>query len=115
MSRSFVSALAVAGLIAAAGSARAQIRYEFADNAGNALSSFSVAPGGSIPIRVYLHELTAGAPTFNSQGGLGTGSVRVTFNTPGGVAAVQSASDVTPAVPPWDSPFASVNSTSAVI
>jgi hypothetical protein len=80
----------------------AQIVYEFADSAGNAQTSFTVPAGGTISIKVFIHELTAGAPTLNSQGGLATGAVRVRFNNPAGIAAVLTNGDITAAVPPWN-------------
>jgi hypothetical protein len=96
--------LAVAGLGLAAGSARAQIAYEFADISGAPQSSFTInGIGGNVQIRVYLHDLSSGASELNSQGGLATAGVRVTYNNPGGFAAVQSSSDVTGAIPPWSS------------
>jgi hypothetical protein len=96
--------LAVAGLGLAAGQARAQIAYEFADTSGAPQSSFTInGIGGIVQIRVYLHELTPSATELNSQGGLATAAVRVTYNNPGGFAAVQSLSDVAGATPPWAS------------
>src|SRR5438270_872435 len=97
MKRPLVWSLALAALLLAGRPAPAQIVYEFADDTGAAKNSFSVLLGNTLPVRVYIHELTAGAPTLNSQGGLGSGGVRVTFNSPAGVAAVTSLTDVQPA------------------
>ncbi len=59
----------------------------------------------AVPIRIYLHELTPGAPLFQSNGGLGSGGVRLSFNTPPGIAGL-SLADVSPATiangGPWD-------------
>src|SRR5437868_1356639 len=87
-------ASALAGLLLACPPAPAQIVYEFADDTGAAKGSFSVPVGGTLPVHVYIHETAANAPTLHSQGGLGTGAVLVTFNTPAGVAAVQAQTDV---------------------
>src|SRR5262249_11383367 len=73
----------------------AQIVYEFADASGTAQTNFSVPVGGTVSVKVFIHELTAGAPTLNSQGGLGTGAVRVRFNNPANIAAVLTTSDLT--------------------
>src|SRR5262245_1719560 len=99
--RSVAWTVAVVGVLLAARPAGAQIVYEFADSSGVARTNFSVPVASSIPIQVYIHEITAGAPTLNSDGGLGTGAVRVTFNNPSGVAAVQSTADISAATPPW--------------
>jgi hypothetical protein len=103
MHRLSVWTLAAAGLLLPARLAQAQIIYEFANGTtGAAQSSFTVPAGGTIPISVYIHETATGAPTLNSQGGLGTAAVRVTFNSPAGVAAVQTTADIVSPVPPWD-------------
>jgi hypothetical protein len=100
MSRFHAWVLALAGLLCLEGAARAQLVYEFANGTtGAAQSSFSVAPGGTVPIRVYIRDTVAGAPTLNLNGGLGSAGVRVTFGNPA-IAAVQSLTDAT-APPPW--------------
>src|SRR5262245_309040 len=101
-----LAALALAALLLTGGTAAAQIVYEFANaTTGAAQTNFSVPVGGTVSVRVYLHELTPGAPQFNSAGGLGSGAVRMLFNTPPGVAGL-TAADVTPATAanggPWD-------------
>jgi len=102
MSRFHAWVLALAGLLCAEGAARAQLVYEFANGTtGVAQSSFSVAAGGTIPIRVYIRDTGAGAPTLNQNQGLGSAAVRVTFGNPA-VAAVQSLTDATAPQPPWD-------------
>jgi hypothetical protein len=116
-----LAALALAALLLTGGSARAQIVYEFADaTTGAAQTTFSMSVGGALPVRLYLHELTPGAPLFHSAGGLGSGAVRLSFNTPPGVAGL-SAADVTPATTatggPWDfgTPSLSPSGTSAAL
>src|SRR5207247_7608538 len=90
------------GLLWSERPADAQLLYEFANaTTGVAQTSFSVAPNGTIPIRVYIRETTAGAPTLNQQNGLQSAGVRVTF-TPSTVAAVQTLTDITNPSPPWD-------------
>jgi hypothetical protein len=92
-----LAALAIGALALTIGSARAQITYEFANATnGVAQTNFSVAVGGSLPIQIYLHELTPGAPMFNGNGGLGSGGVRFSFNTPTGIAGL-ALTDVSPA------------------
>jgi PEP-CTERM motif len=88
-------------LLCAAQPSNAQIVYEFANSSGVAQTSFSMGTNSTLAIQVFIHELTAGAPTLNSQGGLGSGAVRVRFNNPAGIAAVLTTADVTPAVPPF--------------
>src|SRR5262245_60551523 len=93
-----LATLALGALLLTGGSAPAQIVYEFANaTTGAAQTNFSVPVSGTVPIRLYLHELTPGAPLFHSAGGLGSGAVRLSFNTPPGVAAVLSAADITAA------------------
>ena len=118
----FHPALALGVLLLAGSSAPAQIVYEFANaTTGAAQTNFTVPVGGAIPVRLYLHELTPGAPLFNSAGGLGSGAVQLSFNTPPGVASVLTAADVTPATTAggglWDfgTPNLSTAGTSAVL
>jgi hypothetical protein len=93
-------ALVAVGL--AAGPARAQIIFEFADTSGVTQSAFNInGVGNTVQVRVYLHELTAGAPELNSQGGLISSAVRVTYGTPGFAAVQNTSADVTGSVPPW--------------
>jgi hypothetical protein len=102
MSRFHAWVLALAGLLCVEGAARAQLVYEFANaTTGVAQTSFTVAPGATVPIRVYIRDTAAGAPTLNSNGGLGSAAVRVTYGN-GTVAAVQSLTDASGPVPPWD-------------
>src|SRR5215475_5639017 len=115
------AALALAALLLTGGPAPAQIVYEFANaTTGAAQTSFSVSVGGTVAVRVYLHELTPGAPMFHSAGGLGSGAVRLSFNTPPGVAGL-TAADITPATTanggPWDfgTPTLSQTGTSAAL
>ena len=95
MMRHWLWIAAPLALLWAAHSANAQIVYEFADASGTAQTNFSVQVGGTVSVKVFIHELTAGAPTLNSQGGLGTGAVRVRFNNPANIAAVLTTGDVT--------------------
>jgi hypothetical protein len=116
-----LAALALGALALSAPPAPAQIVYEFADaTTGAAQTDFSVPAGGALPIRIYLHELTPGAPLFHSAGGLGTGAVRLSFDTPPGVAGL-SVADVAAATAanggPWDfgTPTLSALGTSAAL
>ncbi len=102
MQRTIGWMILVLGMALTAGSARAQIAYEFANSAGVPQSSFLInGIGGTVQIQVYLHETTSGAPELNSLGGLGTSAVRLTYNSPSGIAAVQGIPDVVGAIPPW--------------
>jgi hypothetical protein len=102
MTRRLLWVTALAGLLWAGRPAAAQtINYEFANSSGVAQTTFTVAVGSTVPILVYLHEPTANAPTLNSNNGLATAAVRVTYNTPAGIADVQSAAQIVTAVPPW--------------
>ncbi|HTK76009.1 MAG TPA: PEP-CTERM sorting domain-containing protein [Gemmataceae bacterium] len=98
MSRIRLWALVIIGLSLAVQPAAAQttLLYEFANAAGVPTTTFNVAPGQQIPIRVYLRESTAGAPLMTSQQGMGTVSVRVSFGT-GAIAAVNAVTDIQPA------------------
>lgn len=103
----FGPALALGALLLASSPAPAQIVYEFANaTTGLAQNAFSVPVGGTLQIRVYLHELTPGAPMFHSAGGLGSGAVGLSFANPPGVGGPQSLADITPATTtsggPWD-------------
>ncbi|MFO0936534.1 MAG: hypothetical protein U0798_08495 [Gemmataceae bacterium] len=91
------------GFVLLTGTAQAQLSYEFADSTGTATTNFSInSLGGTVAIRVYLHDTTRGATILNANGGLGSAAVRLTYNSPSGVARVNSlASDVTGAIPPW--------------
>lgn len=116
-----LAAVVLGALLLTGGTAPAQIVYEFADaTTGVTQTNFSVSVGGTIPVRIYLHELTPGAPLFHSAGGLGSGAVRLSFDTPPGVAGL-SAADVTPAVAagggPWDfgTPTVSPSGASAAV
>src|SRR5262249_23202406 len=85
----FAPALALGVLLLTPSVAPAQIVYEFVDaTTGLAQNAFAVPVGGTLPIQVFLHELTPGAPMFNSAGGLGSGAVRLTFANPPGVAGL---------------------------
>lgn len=101
MKRHWLWVLALISLMGNVPSASAQLIYEFADSTGVAQTSFTVLQGSTVNIRVYIHELTSGAPTLNSQGGLGTGAVRVRFNNPANIAAVLTAADISAAPSPW--------------
>lgn len=79
---------AVAAVLAAVGPAPAQLRYAWADAAGNPVSAATItAPGGSVDLRVYVVDTSAGAGVLNANGGLGSSGVRVSFNSPGGVVS----------------------------
>jgi PEP-CTERM motif len=100
MSRMRLWALVILGLSLAGQPAAAQttLLYEFADATGAAQTTFNVAPGATIPIRLYMRETTAGAPLMSSvtHDGMGGASVRVTFGT-GAIAAVNVLTDITAA------------------
>jgi hypothetical protein len=92
-----IAALTLGALALTNGQVPAQITYEFANaTTGTVQTNFSVPVGSSVPIRLYLHELTPGAPLFHSDGGLGSGGVRVSY-TPANGASVLSVVDVVPA------------------
>lgn len=94
----FGPSLALGALLLTGGLAPAQIIYEFANaTTGLAQNNFSVPVGGTLPIRVYLHELTPGAPMFHSAGGLGSGAVGLSFANPAGVGGPLSLADIVPA------------------
>jgi len=98
MSRFRLWALVILGLSLAGQPAAAQttLLYEFANAAGVAQTSFTVAPGATIPIRLYLRESTAGAPLMTAHQGMGGAGVRVSFGT-GAIAAVNALTDIQPA------------------
>ena len=91
-----VLALALAGRPV---SAQTTISYQFANSTGVAQTSFTVAPGAQIPVRLYMIESTANAPLMTAHGGMGTASVGVSFGT-GAIAAVQSLTDIQPSAGP---------------
>lgn len=87
-------ALALAALASAPAAAPAQIRYAWADLAGTPVMSAAITGvGGTVTLRVYVRDTAAGAPVFNSQGGLGSAGVRVT-GAAGGVGATGGTPDV---------------------
>ena len=79
----FVSATLQAGLI-----------YEFDDLNGNPTATFSTSIGSTVDVRVYLKE-TPGT-SFLADEELFGASVRVTFNSPSGIAAVLNDTDIFP-------------------
>src|SRR5262249_13572357 len=100
MSRIRLWALVIIGLSLAVQPAAAQttLLYEFANAAGGAQTTFNVAPGATIPIRLYIRETTAGAPllTAPAHDAMGFVSGRVSFGT-GAIAAVNALTDLVPA------------------
>lgn len=80
--------------LAAAAPARAAYVYQFTDASGNAISSASQTPNGSLTLQVYLLE-TGGTTTLRDNK-LFSAGVRVTYDnppgsgTPSGVTAVTS-------------------------
>src|SRR5262245_1755870 len=111
MSRFHAWLLALAGLLCVEGVARAQAQliYEFANGTtGAAQNNFSVGSGSSIPIRVYLRDSQAGAPTLNQNNGLGAAGVRVTYGNGLVASVVNVLTDVNSPVPPWQQ-FNAVN------
>ena len=117
----FGPAMALGAVLLTCGSVRAQIVYEFVDaTTGLTQNNFIVPIGGTLPIRVYLHELTPGAPMFHSAGGLGSAAVALSFANPPGVAGL-SLADITPATTTnggaWDfgTPTLSPSGTSASV
>ena len=98
MSRIRLWALVILGLSLAGQPAAAQttLLYEYANAAGVTQTSFTVAPGATIPIRLYITETTQGAPLMTAHQGMGGGGVRVSFGT-GAIAAVNALTDIQPA------------------
>jgi len=81
-------ALAIAGLALASRPADAQVLYEFASNTSPFTSfpaggSVSVAPGGTVAVRVYMHDTVAGAPTLSPGGGMTAAGIRVSTSNVG--------------------------------
>jgi len=110
-------AFALAGLALASRPATAQVVYELANGTtGAAQTSFQVAVGQTLPVRVYLHDSGAGAPTLNSHGGLVTGGIRLTYSNASVAAVVNPATDAVPG-PAWTGGGTTNNSnaTSAVL
>ncbi len=88
------STLALAALVVAPAAAPAQLLYAWGDLSGNLVSSATVVgTGNSITLRVYAQDASAGATVFNSQGGLGSASVRVTGVT-GSASVISGLPDV---------------------
>jgi hypothetical protein len=101
MSRYHVLALAVVALALAGQPVLAQttINYEFANSAGVPTNAFTVLQGQKVSVRVYLHELTPGAPLMTDTGGMGSGAVRVTY-IPATTASIAVLSDISTAAAP---------------
>src|SRR5205823_12682205 len=100
MSRYRAWALAIV-VLALAGEpvfAQTTIVYEFANaTTGLAQSVFAVPVGQKVPVRIYLHETTPGAPLLSDSGhGLGSGGVRLTY-IPATTASIAVLSDAQPA------------------
>lgn len=96
--RSFLSiilVLEVLAMICVGGSrhAAAGLMYGFADATGAPETSFQVGVGGTVDVRVYLKE-TAGTSFLTED--LFSASVRVTFDSPSGIAAVLSTGNIFP-------------------
>jgi len=92
--RLFHSSLALAALVVAPAAASAQLRYAWSDLSGNLVTSATVAGvGNSITLQVYAQDTSSGATVFNSQGGLGTASVRVT-GVAGSASVISGSPDV---------------------
>lgn len=94
MTRGF---LGVVGLLAAAGAARADVVYEFASATGTPTSSFVASEGGTLTVRVYVRDTSAGAAVFNANGGLATARFRLFYDNPSGRVDVANAASVVPA------------------
>ena len=94
--------LAALALLAFAGTANAQLQYQFADGVGTVSSTFTVPVGGAVSVRVYLRDTTPGAPTLSADGGLGAAAVRVSYTNAGAASISNLTTDAVPAVPPWD-------------
>src|SRR5207245_8563219 len=93
-------ALVILGLSLAGQPAAAQttLLYEFANAAGVAQTTFNVAPGATIPIRLYIRETTAGAPLMSSvlHDAMGFAAGRGSFGT-GAIAAGTAVTHLVPA------------------
>ena len=81
------------------------IAYQFADSTGVPMSSFTVAVGLTVNVRVYLTQVTG--TSLSNDGGLGSAAVRVTF----GASPTASLTATTAAVPPWQ--FGTLNGSDA--
>jgi hypothetical protein len=96
VSSRFALLLAGACALAAPALARAQTftgSFQFANPAGTPTNSFSIpAVGGTADVRVYLLETDSLHLLQNT--GLFSAEVRVSFNNPGGIAAVASVNDI---------------------
>ncbi len=58
---------------------QAQLRYAWGDLDGNLITQTTInGLGATTTLRLYVQDQSAGATIFNSQGGLGSASVRVT-------------------------------------
>ncbi len=69
--------------------------YEFNDFAGTPTTTFTTTIGGTVDISVYLKEVGT-TVLFDEE--LFGASLRVTFDSPGGIAGVQNVSDIFPNV-----------------
>jgi hypothetical protein len=75
----FRFALVCVALAVIPATAPAQLQYAWGDSSGNPITSANVnALNGTVTLRVYVQDLSSGASVFNSQGGLGSASVKVT-------------------------------------
>ena len=104
-----MTAWAVAAVVvSAAGPAFGQVVYEIRDNNGaNPGGPFTVPVGGTLPLKIFLHDQGAGSPTLNQQGGLSAAAVRLLYTLADGVtnasafaAVLNNATDVV-AGPLW--------------
>jgi hypothetical protein len=92
------------------GAARADYQFVFTDSSGNVQTSFSVAQGSTIDIKVYLVQ--SGSDTGLSSSGLTDGGVKLNYTA--SVAKVNSTSNITPN-PAFDTSSSSISSGSAIL
>ncbi|HVK11129.1 MAG TPA: PEP-CTERM sorting domain-containing protein [Gemmataceae bacterium] len=96
-----IATLAVLFCAVIPSSAQQPLVYEFAKDTGEPTNSFEVVEGQTIRVRVYLKEREAGAPKLNSNNGLLTSAVRVTYGASSAATVKDLDKDVTGAIPPW--------------
>lgn len=74
---------------------RADFVWEFADSLGTPTSSFTISNiGNTVDVRVYLKEFGSNPGNVLASEGLFGVGIRLDFDSPGGIAAVLSTSDI---------------------
>jgi hypothetical protein len=85
--------VALVGCLLAAGSARADLAFQFADSSGTAATAFTVNAGSTVDVRVYLVQ--SGSTTNLSNPGLVDGGVALQFSS-SAPFTITSSSAITP-------------------